>query len=85
MSVATGESANTLAASTIQLVTAGSFLLNTAGIMTMSTMSATNFDGVLATSAMDYVKVKLTRQGNADTFNSDWYIYSVNFRCTVDT
>ena len=85
MSVATGESANTLAASTVNLVAAGSFLLNTAGLMTMTTMSATNFDGTLATSAMDYMKVKITRQGNADTFNSDWYIYSVNLKCTVDT
>lgn len=84
MSVATGESANALAASTINLVSAGSFLLNTAGILTMSTMSATNFDGSLATSATDLMKIKITRQGNADTFNSDWYIYSVNLKCTVD-
>ena len=51
----------------------------------MSTMSATNFDGTLATSATDYMKIKIARQGNADTFNADWYIYSVNLRCTVDT
>lgn len=85
MSVALGESANTLAASTTQLVVAGSFQLNTAGILSICTLTATNFDGTLATSAQDYVKIKLARAGNADTFNSDWYIYNVRLNCTVDT
>ena len=85
MSAAVGESSNTLAASTIQLVAAGSFQLNTAGILSICTLTATNFDAALATSATDYVKIKLARQGNADTFNSDWYIYNVKINCTVDT
>ena len=85
MSVATGESANTLAASTIQLVAATSFQLNTADILSITTLTATNFDAALATSATDYVKLKIARQGNADTLNSDWWIYGVDVRCTVDT
>ena len=85
MSVAVGESSNTVAASTTQLVSAGSFQLNTAGILSISTMTATNFDAALATSATDYMKVKIARQGNTDTFNADWYIYSVLLRTTVDT
>lgn len=85
MSTAVGESSNTLAASTIQLVAAGSFQLNTAGILSICTLTATNFDAALATSATDYVKIKLARQGNADTFNSDWYIYNVKINCTVNT
>ena len=85
MSAAAGESSNTLAASTIQLVAAGSFLINTAGILTMSTMTATDFDGILATSATDYMKIKVTRVGQSDTFNSDWYVYGVKLKCTVDT
>src|SRR3990167_2075813 len=85
MSAAVGESANTLAASTIQLVSATSFQLNTAGILSICTLTATNFDASLATSATDIVKVKITRQGNADTFNSDWRIYAVDVNCTVNT
>lgn len=84
MSTAIGESANTLAASTVNLVAAGSFRLNTAGILSISTMTGTNFDASLATSATDYMKVKLTRQGNADTLNSDWYIYSVLLKAYID-
>ncbi len=85
MTVTHGESANTVAGSTAQLVAGNSFLMQTAGILTISTMTATNFDAALATSATDYMKVKITRMGNADTFNSDWYIYSVRARFTVDT
>jgi len=85
MSVAIGESANTLAASTIQLVAAGSFRLNTADILSICTLATTNFDASLATSATDIVKIKLTRQGNADTLNSDWWIYAVDVNCTVNT
>ena len=84
MSVAAGESANTLASGTTQLVSAGSFALNNPGILTISTMSATNFDGTLATSGTEYMKIKIARQGSSDTFNSDWYIYSVRFKATVD-
>src|SRR3990167_1281996 len=85
MSAAVGESANTLAASTIQLVSATSFQLNTADILSITTLATTNFDGVLATSATDYVKVKLARQGDNDTLNSDWWIYNVMVNCTVNT
>ena len=85
MSTAVGESANTLAASTIQLVSATSFQLNTADILSITTLATTNFDGVLATSATDYVKIKLARQGDADTLNSDWWIYNVMVNCTVNT
>lgn len=77
MTVTHGESANTVAGSTAQLVAGNSFLMQTAGILTISTMTATNFDATLATSATDYMKVKITRMGNVDTFNSDWYIYSL--------
>ena len=85
MSATVGESANTLAASTIQLVVATSFRLNTANILSISTLTATNFDAALATSATDYVKIKITRQGNADTLNSDWWIYNVKANVTVNT
>ena len=84
MSAAHGESANTLASSTTQLVVAGSFQLSTAGLLTISTMATTNFDATLATSATDYLKVKITRVGQSDTLNSDWYIYDVKFRCNVN-
>ena len=85
MSVAVGESSNTLAASTVQLISATSFQLNTSGILSVTTFTATNFDGVLTTSATDYLKIKIARQGNADTLNSDWWIYNVTLNCTVDT
>src|SRR3990167_6207657 len=83
-SVAFGESANTVAGSTAQLVAGNSFLMQTAGILTISTMTATNFAVTLATSATDYMKVKITRMGNVDTFNSDWYIYSVRAGFTIN-
>lgn len=67
------------------LVSAGTFKIQSSGILTVSTMSATDFDGTLTTSAMDLVKVQLTRHGNADGLQTDWDVYSVNFRCTIDT
>ena len=85
MSSAHGESSNVLASDTIRLVQATSFRLSTAGLLTLSTMTTTDFDAPLGTSASDYMKLKITRQGNVDTLNSDWYIYSVRARFTVDT
>ena len=77
-----GESAN---GAVTGLVAGGSFGLQQIGILTVSTMSATNFDGTLATSAGDYMKVQLIRHGASDTYNADFRVISVDMRCLVDT
>ena len=82
LSIALGESNNGAGTS---LVSAGSFTINSASLLTVSTMTATDFDGTLAVSAGDYLKIKLTRIGSADTLNSHWDVYGVLFKCTVDT
>ena len=82
LTIASGESANGAGTT---LVAGGSFTLLHTDILTTSTLTATDFDGVLATSATDYMKIQLIREGNADTYNADWRILSVNLKCTVDT
>lgn len=77
-----GESAN---GAVTGLVAGGSFGLQQIGIYTVSTMSATDFDGTLATSAGDYMKIQLIRHGNADTYNADFRVIGIDLKCLVDT
>jgi len=80
--VTAGESANGAVTS---LVTGGSFGLQQIGVLTTSTMSSTNFDGTLATSSNDYLKLQLIRHGASDTYNADFRVIGVSLKCLIDT
>ena len=75
----------TVDSTTTNLVNGGTFLVNTVGVLTVSTMTATNFDSTLAISAthLIFMTVRRLASNAGDTVNAQWNLHSASLRTDV--
>lgn len=67
------------------MVSVGTFFINTSNIMTVTTMSATNFDSTLTVGANSMLFVEIIRHGGlvSDTLSAQWDVLATVLRINV--